>query len=402
MSRPHQQKHKGCEHLKIKVLVIGRADDKRSALLGMLDADSIGVAAQVKSGPLALDKVESLDPDVVVIVLGPGETDAFAICERIYLSRPRCAVLMVADSVDADSLQKALGAGAMNLILWPQGERELQDAVLSAHSRKNMHLGALSQNRKGGPASKVITVFGTKGGIGKTTIAVNLAVKLAQMNKRVALIDLDLQFGDVGVFMDIDAKDTMAELVRDNSNLDVDTIRNYMVLHSSGVHVLPAPNSPEYADIVQASHVERIVNALKGYYDYVIIDTCPVLSETVLTAIECAGLVLFVLGMDISILRNAKICLNIMESLGQMDKIMMIVNREVEGSVTMKDVQKIVDRPIVAKFPSDWKLAVAALNKGVPFVVSAPNSGLAKSFTHFVQSMLGGQAPQAIVKTKVK
>ena len=377
--------------MKIKVLIIGRADDRRQSLLSMLDSESIALAAQVRSGPPALDKVDNMDPDAAIILLGPGESDAFALCERIYMSKPRCAVLMVSDSLDVDGLQKALSAGAMNLIAWPETAAALQEALLAAHTRKNMHLGALNEKRKGGPASRVITVFGTKGGIGKTTIAVNLAVKLAQMNRKVALIDLDLQFGDVGVFLDIDAKDTVAELVRDNTNLDIDTIRNYMVLHSSGVHVLCAPNSPEFADIVTGSHVERLVNAIKGYYDYVILDTPPMLSECVLTAIECASLVLFILGLDISILRNAKICLNLMESLQQTEKIMMVINREVDGSVTLKDVQRIIDRPIVARFPSDWKLAVSALNKGVPFVISAPNSGLARSLTQFTANMIGSQ-----------
>ncbi len=384
--------------MKIKVLVIGRSDDKRSALVNMLSHENIGTAAQVKSGPAALDKVENLEPDVALVVLGPGESDAFAICERIYLSRPRCAVLMISENLDVDSLQKALGAGASNLLRWPENPAELLDAVFGAYNKQNLRLGALNEKRRSGPASKIITVFGTKGGIGKTTIAVNLAVKLAQMNRKVALIDLDLQFGDVGVFMDIDAKDTVAELVRDNTSLDIDTIRNYMVLHSSGVQVLPAPNSPEYADIVTGGHVERLLNALRGYYDYIIVDTPPMLSECVLTAIEGSGLVLFVLGMDISILRNAKICLNLMESLGQKEKIMMVVNREVDGSVTMKDVQRIVERPIVARFPSDWKLAVSALNKGVPFVIGAPNSGLSRALTHFVQELTGAGMQQAQAK----
>ncbi len=388
--------------MKIKVLVIGRSDERRAALLAMLAAPDIGNAQQVKSGPTALDRVESMDPDVAVILMGEGESDAFALCERIYLSKPRCAVLMVAESLDVDSLQKALAAGATNLVGWPDNGAVLQDAVFAAHTRRNMHLGALNDKRKGGPINKVITVFGTKGGIGKSTIAVNLAVKLAQMNRKVALIDLDLQFGDVGVFLDIEAKDTIAELVRDNTNLDIDTIRNYMVLHSSGVHVLCAPNSPEYADVVTGGHVEKIINAVKGYYDYVIIDTPPMLNECVLTAIESSAQVLFILGLDISILRNAKICLNLLDSLQQTEKITMVINREVDGSVTLKDVQRIVNQPIVARFPSDWKLAVASLNKGVPFVVGAPNSGLAKSLSQFAQGLAVAPKTEPKVPEKKK
>jgi pilus assembly protein CpaE len=126
------------------------------------------------------------------------------------------------------------------------------------------------------------------------------------------------------------------------------------------------------------------------------------LNECTLTAIEGSGLVLFILGLDISILRNAKICLNLLESLQQRDKIMLIVNREVDGSVTTKDVQKIMDRPIVARFPTDWKLAVAALNKGVPFVLSAPSSALSKSVAQFAHSMADTKSHTVGRKAKLK
>jgi pilus assembly protein CpaE len=125
------------------------------------------------------------------------------------------------------------------------------------------------------------------------------------------------------------------------------------------------------------------------------------LSDIVLTAVECSSQVLFILGLDISIIRNAKLCLNLMDSLQQKDKIMMIVNREVDGSVTVKDVQRIIERPVVARFPSDWKLAVAALNRGVPFVVSAPNSGLSRSLAQFAANMLGA-TPQVEPKAPEK
>ncbi len=379
--------------MKTSVLLISRSEEKRQALHTLMEAEEFGVVAGVKGGLSALEKVDSMSPDIVVLVLSGADPDTFTVCERIYLGKPKCTIVLVADTVDVDSVHRALEAGATSLIGWPGSPAEFTAALRAAHSRKNTHLGALGDPDKLGKSSKVITVFGTKGGIGKTTIAVNLAVKLSQMGQKVALLDLDLQFGDVSVFLDLEAKDTLSELVRDKPDMDIDSIRSYMLLHASGVHVLCAPNSPELADTITSRHIEKLLGAVRGYYDYIIIDTPAMLGECTLTAIEGSSQVLFVLGLDISILRNARICLGLLESLQQRDKVMLVVNREVEGSVTIHDVQRIMDRPIVARFPTDWRLAVGALNRGMPLVQSAPNSALSRAIAAFAQSMVQGEAP---------
>lgn len=373
--------------LKNSVLLISRSEEKRQALRSLISPDAFGSVADVKGGLSALEKVDSMSPDIVVLALSSADPDVFTVCERIFLGKPKTTIVLVADTLDVDTARRALDVGVTSLIGWPASPAECTEALLGALSRKNTHLGALVDPDKLGKTSKIITVFGTKGGIGKTTIAVNLAVKLSQMGHKVALLDLDLQFGDVSVFLDLEAKDTLSELVRDKPDMDIDSIRSYMLLHASGVHVLCAPNSPEYADTISSRHIERLLGAVRGYYDYIIIDTPATLNECTLTAIEGSGLVLFILGLDISILRNARICLGLLESLQQRDKVMLVINREVEGSVTIQDVQRIMDRPIVARFPTDWRLAVGSLNRGTPFVQSAPKAPLSRAVAAFAQSL---------------
>ena len=164
-----------------------------------------------------------------------------------------------------------------------------------------------------------------------------------------------------------------------------------MAIHSSGVHVLCAPKSPEFAELISADTVKTILSQLRTYYDYVIIDTPPSFNEVTLSAIEASTTVLFVTGLDISILKNSKLSLSVLNSLQQIDKVKVIVNRAVNiGSITLDDIQKLIDSPIWAKIPSDYKTAVTALNLGVPFVTGAPKSELSQAVSSVAALLIDG------------
>jgi len=171
----------------------------------------------------------------------------------------------------------------------------------------------------------------------------------------------------------------------------IDLLRSYMAIHSSGVHVLCAPKSPEFAELISADTVKTILSQLRTYYDYVIIDTPPSFNEVTLSAIEASTTVLFVTGLDISILKNSKLSLSVLNSLQQIDKVKVIVNRAVNiGSITLDDIQKLIDSPIWAKIPSDYKTAVTALNLGVPFVTGAPKSELSQAVSSVAALLIDG------------
>ncbi|HCS10194.1 MAG TPA: hypothetical protein DIV40_01945, partial [Clostridiales bacterium] len=185
--------------------------------------------------------------------------------------------------------------------------------------------------------------------------------------------------------------DTIVELVQDVITPNIDSVRSYMAVHSSGVHVLCAPKSPEYAELVSSEKVQSLLSLLRTYYDYVIVDTSPSFTDVTITAIESSSIIFFVTGLDISILRNSKLSVSLLESLQQTDKIRLIVNRAVDmNSITINDVQKIIGYPIWAKLPSDYKVAVNALNRGVPFVTGAPNSKLSASITGLTEILIKG------------
>ena len=375
--------------MKINVLLISKYESNLSAMRRMIDDEEIAILGESSGGNKALDKIENTSPDIVIMMLGAEDPDVLSLTERIILHRPRTHVVLVAEDLDMDILQSAIKVGAHNVTEFPATPKDFAEYIKSVFNNENTRINSLNAKQNISWMSRVVTVFGAKGGLGKTTIAANLAVKLASLHKKVALVDLDLQFGDAHIFLDIEPLDTIAELVQQVSTPTIDTVRSYMSVHSSGVHVLCAPKSPEYAELVSADKVQALLSLLRTYYDYVIIDTSPAFNDVTITALESSSTILFVTGLDISILKNSKLSLTLLESLQQKDKVKLIINRAVDiSSITVHDVQKIIGCPIWAKIPSDYKVAVTALNRGVPFVVSAPASKLSQSISEVSKILL--------------
>jgi len=377
--------------MKISVMLVSKLESKLTEMRSKLTGEEFTVVADSPGGSAALEAVENTKPDVLLMYLGQSDSDVLNLAERIVANRPRTFVALLAEDLSLDTMRAATSVGVHNIIQMPDTPRELGDFVRTVYNAEKLRLDALSRNQQVAWISRVITVFGAKGGLGKTTIAVNLAVRLAQLHKKVALVDLDLQFGDVHIFLDIEPKDTISELVQDVGNLNIDAVRSYMTVHSSGVHVLCAPKSPEYADVVASERVQSLMSLLRSYYDYVIVDTPSNFSDVTITAIEASSLVLFVTGLDVSILKNSKLSMSILDSLHQKDKVRVIINRAVEiNTISIADVQRIVDAPILARIPSDYMTAVSALNRGVPFVLGNPSTKLSQALGDIADVLTSG------------
>jgi len=377
--------------MKINVMLVGKSSSALQELRRMITDEEISVIADSSGGTPALEAIENTSPDILLMQLGTDDSDVLNLAERVVLHRPRTFVILLAEHLTVEIMRAANSAGVHNIVEQPASSKELCDCIRTVYNAEKIRIDALSENQRVTWTSRVVTVFGAKGGLGKTTIAVNLAVKLAEQHKKVALIDLDLQFGDVHIFLDIEPKDTIAELAQDVYTPNIDSIRSYMTVHPSGVHVLCAPKSPEYADIVSAERVQSLLSLMRSYYDYVIIDTPSNFSDVTMTAIEASSLVLFVTGLDISILKNSKLSMSILESLKQKEKVRVIINRAVEiNTISVADVQRIVDAPIMARIPSDYMTAVSALNRGVPFVLGNPSCKLSQAVGDMADLLLSG------------
>ena len=376
----------------ISIVLVSKQSAVCRELRQFISADAeLEVAAEAASSDEALEKVDLLSPNILLINCGGADTDAISLAERVIQRKPRTFVILLMQNLTLDAMQAASAAGCHNTAPFPESAKELCDRIRRVYQAESDRITALDTNERATWSSKVIAVYGAKGGLGKTTIAVNLALKLAAQKKKVAILDLDLQFGDVHIFMDVDPKETIADLMQDTYGNSIDSVRSFMTIHPSGIHILCAPKSPEYAETVSGERIQSLLALLRSYYDYVIIDTAANFSDPTLAALEASTTILFVTGLDISILKNSKVAMSVLESLGQKKKVRVIINRAVEiNSITIADVQRIVDAPILSRIPSDYMVAVAALNQGHPFVQSTPKAKLSLAIGDIAEKIISG------------
>ena len=362
-----------------KILAMASIDKKNKAedLLNNNQFNYVGTVMLDENG---VKKALNTVVDALVIVTDTLTKEYCTLLENIYMARKNIVMILITNVCDIQMLSKAMECGIAKVLTADVDKKQIsEDIVLEINKIRNRG----SENEEKKYDSKVISVFGTKGGAGKTTVAVNMAVALQQTGKKVLLIDLDLQFGDVGVFMDIPVFDTISDLVEEK-DFSLATVKSYLYEHSSGVRVLLAPQSPEFAEMVKPSNINEIVDAVKEFYDYIIFDLGPTLDDCALQALELSESVYFIVTPEISTLKNTKTCMNVLRTLELSKKIKFILNKDGDSYVRKKDVEEALETEIALVIPSEHKNIIASINKGVPIVLANPKSKVSKEFIKYV------------------
>ncbi len=360
---------------KISILIADDVRDTRENLKRLLSfRQDFGIVGEATNGEEAVALAEKLRPDIVLMDVNMPILDGIAATEAITTRLPDTAIVIISVQGEQEYLRKAMLAGAREYLVKPFSGDELIDTVERIYTltkRKVTQPPSISTNK-----GKVFTFFSTKGGVGKTTLAVNLAVSLAQDKKRVAVIDLDLQFGDIGMMFNVTPRRTVSELVGDIPIMDMDILQSYLITHSSGVQVLPAPLRPEYAEFVTPEHIEKIIGVLRETYDYIIIDTPASYSEMVLMSLDAADTILLIMTLDLPTLKNMKICVETMEQLNYpSSKYKLILNRAGEEyGLRYRDIPNILKVPIAFFMQTDEEIILNSVNKGVPFAMGNPDT----------------------------
>lgn len=369
---------------KIKVVVVDDSDETRNNVKTLLSFEKdIEVIGEAVNGEEAIFIAREARPDVILMDINMPIMDGIRATEEIALNIPESTVIIMSVQGENEYIKKAMSAGARDFLSKPFSGDELIKAV-----RKTFEAECRRRERNVGSKpteevkSTVVTVFSTKGGVGKTTIASNLAVSIARATKkRVALLDLDLQFGDIAIMLNVSVKNTISDLIKEANQLDSDLMEEYMVTHFSGVKVLPAPIKPEYAEYITAAHVEKIINTLKSYYHYIIVDTSASFHETVLASLDMADRILLVSTLDLPTIKNIKAGLDVMETLRYpKEKINIILNKASEQfGIKYKDFENTLKYPISCYIPEDSQTVITSANKGFPFVMTRTETKVAKA-----------------------
>jgi pilus assembly protein CpaE len=324
--------------------------------------------------------------------------DGVMAAEAIHSEVPECQVIIVSAVADPDVMRRAMVAGAREFIIRPWESGELVRAVrrvyeLQMRRRGGQIVGDAASPQPAIPRhGRIIAVFGPKGGIGRTFLAVNLAVALAQNDKkRVLLMDGSLEFGDIGVAMDIRSQKSILDLlVEDEADLDPDLLTKVIARHSSGVHVLLAPSRPEVSDLVQPGHVRRILNVVRRLYDVIILDVAPSLRPTVLTMLDMADTILLLTTPELATLKNLKAFLESAERLSHLpDQVLLVVNRvSMKGAVSLADIERATQLKVAARVVNDYEAVSTSLNEGIPLVQSQPQRPVCKDIALLAHTLI--------------
>jgi len=247
-------------------------------------------------------------------------------------------------------------------------------------------------NGSGEPAS-VVAVFSPKGGVGRTTISVNLAVAAAQDGKRVALVDGSFQFGDVGVLLNLNPRNkSIADLAAElQAGEQYDSLDGFLVAHSSGVKVLLAPPTPEQAELVNPVAVKQVLEALRNDHDLVVVDCPSSFNETTLAVLDEADMILTLLTLEITSVKNMRLFLEVCEQLGYgPEKIRLVLNRaDSTLGIRVADVEHSIGRKVDHTIVSDGRSVVYALNRGVPFFLSNREAQVSQDIERLAKAVTG-------------
>jgi pilus assembly protein CpaE len=339
----------------------------------------------------------------LVVVFGPGLADGpgLAEIERFTRARPDAGAILVAAELSTNLLQQALRSGVRDVLGAPTEATSLIESVERVSRTLTMVPSLPASADDGGPLGRVITVASTKGGSGKSVVATNLATALARRSPRpVVLVDADLQFGDVAVMMRLVTPHTLVDAVSAQGRLDAQYLQSLLVRHEpSGLLVLPAPLEPSFAERVSAADMTRIVEILRSFCAYVVIDTPAQFNDVVIALIEHSDDILMVAGLDIPNIKNTKLGLQTLRLLEvEEEKLTLLLNRaDAKVQLDVSEVERTLGIRAGSLVPSDI-VVPQSVNKGVPVVLDAPRSEVARAFEQLADRFIGGAASPAPVK----
>jgi len=375
-------------------MLVDDSPEARRTAVRLLTSRELFISGESVLGAEAVAMARELRPDVILVAIEEPVASALRTIEALNVVVPQSPVVAMSSQSSRDYLRQAMVAGARDYLVLPVDSEELERTVLGVYELERKRSALSGHVAESGHVGDVLTVFGAKGGIGRTTLATNLAVALALKNQqRVAVIDLDLQLGDVALMLDILPERTIADLVPVIDKLDPELMRGFMSVHASGLKVLPAPARPEDGEKVTAAHIKKILDVMAHTYDYVVVDTPRQLNDNVIAALDASGMVCLVASNQLTCLKSTKLCLGLLKSWHYTnDKVKLIMNQAHNGSsLPMSDAEMAIDYPIFWKVPYDGHL-VAASQWGKPFVHAQPGAKISQNVTAMAQAITGSRS----------
>ncbi|GAB4538266.1 MAG: response regulator [Anaerolineales bacterium] len=374
---------------KIRVMIVDDIAETRENVRKLLQFEAdIEVIDTASSGKDGVQRATQLDPDVILMDINMPDMDGITATELIRQKMPHVQVVILSVQNDQNYMRRAMLAGARDFLTKPPMGDELISAVRRAGEMARVERAKGAQQQQmaaviGNAPSlqgalmpsingKVITVYSPKGGTGCTTLAVNLAVALNSEDTRAVLVDGNLQFGDIAMFMNVQGKNTIIELAPRVDELDAEIVEGILVKHEvSGVRVLAAPQRPEMAEQVRAEQFVKVIQYLQRLYAYVIVDTSPILTDLILSIFDVSDALVLVTTQEIPSIKSSRLMLDLFQNMGVgKERLVFTLNRyDRRIAITPERISENLKHEISAVVPLDEKIAITAVNRGVPFMI---------------------------------
>ena len=364
----------------------------RADLTRMLAVGQLTVVGDADLGIDAVTVAKEHPPDVLLVNMEEPVARAFQTIEMLVAAVPQVAIIVYSSQSDAGSVRRAMVAGARDYLIKPLKPEDVARAVygiLEQEERKRLHVGGDSAQ----PVARgtVVTVFGAKGGIGKTTIATNLATGLVRAtDANVVLVDMDTRFGDVAIMMDISVENSIADLGQRIEELDRESIKDELVRHHSGVSILPAPLHPTEWRRLTPAHIEKIVDILAQGHDYIVIDTPGTFNEIIASTLELANIILLVTSMDIASIKDTALALEMLRGANvSEDKVKLTINHSTSSNTLREeDVERVLEYPVTWRIPHDYQVANSN-QLGIPIIIAKPYARASRAINDIVHALSG-------------
>jgi pilus assembly protein CpaE len=372
----------------LRLAIVDPNDDSRDNLKSMLlGMDAVWLEAECSRYEFFADVVDQTHPDVGVVSIDHDSNKALELINDLKTRSPECSILVISGSTDGQIILKAMRAGAKEFLTQPVRMEDLLTAI--------QRIGR--QGKSGGDgrsrSSTVLALAGATGGVGTTSLAVNIGCALAKRPENsVALVDLDLALGDADVFLDTIPDYTLVDVAQNIARLDFNLLKRSLTKHSSGLYLLPRPIQLQDTTLVTPDDLQRVIGLLKATFSHLIFDLSKGYNELDMVAMKAAEHVLLVTQLDLPSLRNVVRLLMSMDEIdGLKDKIRVVVNRVglENGQISMKKARETIGRDIFKQIPNDYRVMAEVRNNGVPLIDGAPRAGLTQAILELADSLCG-------------
>jgi pilus assembly protein CpaE len=362
-------------------------DSLKTLLLGM---DMVWLEAECSRYEFFADVVDQTNPDIGVVAMDDDPEKALALMAQLTRSAPNCSILVTSSSSDGTLILQAMRAGAKEFLTEPLRIEDLVAALDRIGARHGAEGEANSRS------TRVIAVAGATGGVGTTSLAVNIGCAIAsdEMNSA-ALVDMDLCLGDADVFLDTIPDYTLVDVAQNITRLDFSLLKKSLTKHSSGLFLLPRPVKLEDVSLINADDFRRVVGLLKATFSHLILDLSKGYSEVDHVAMEMADDVLLVTQLDLPCLRNAvRLMMSFEDIEGLVDKVKIVVNRIGldDSQISLKKAQDTIGREIFWQVPNDYRVMADSRNNGVPLIEQSPKANVTQTIKQMAEVLASGEA----------